>query len=402
MVGDRGDQHAIAGFRPHRVADLPPARRLACVAAVVLLVGTGSAALATQMSSSRTTVGDEARFGLEARTAASVQSRSALQTLHLSMHVRTVGVYTTSDLFGGPVTFEPGPMAHLMAMPFVRLLGTRDGLWTFAALVNTAAILLAGWATFRHSRGACAVVVVAGGLLTAALTTGGLVSPLNVNVVVLPSFAVFALAWALARGDVAMLPVAALLPSFIIQTHVGYALVPTAACAVATAILLTRHRPKAGGEHRRRYVVAAAAVLAVLWTLPLVDQFTGSGNLLALAGLRLPARGIDGAWRAIGAIFRFPPRAQPQVSDLTAPGPGSFVVLVTIGLVLVAARRQLRAARTVLAIWAAVIGGSLLLAAITHRPTVPGTTSIGSVWLWASRRRHTRRLGRAHSRRVSG
>ena len=279
--------------------------------------------------------------------------------MNLSLKVRGTGAYTTSDEYGGEVTFEPGPAAHLVALPFVRGLGTRNGLWTFAVALNVTALLLAAWAAFRTGGLGVAAWVVACGFLTLNLTTQTFV--LNMNFLVLPSFAALLVAWAVSRGDVVMYPLLAGLVSFIVQTHIGYGVLPVVAALAATALLAT-HRGKFRKLVGWRYSGPTFAVLLVLWFPPLLDQIFGAGNLSKLLGLRLPGSGLIGAWNGLGAILHLPPALQPAAQNLQSPRAVELLVAAALVVGLIKFWPRFRSQYELLVITLAVLLGSVLVA----------------------------------------
>ena len=346
---------------PLRFRDLSGLQRAFYIALALLVVLVGLVTLTQKISGSETTFGDEARFGIESRVAV-VRGESQENTVkRFTLKVRGTGAYTTSDEYGGEVTFEPGPAAHLVALPFVRGLGTRNGLWAFAVALNLTALLLAAWAAFRTGGLCVAAWVVAGGFLTVIITTATLTSALNVNLVVLSSFAALLAAWAVSRGDVAMYPLLAGLVSFIVQIHLGYGVVPVVAAVAATALLATH-----SGKFRKllgwRYSGPTFAVLLVLWAPPLLDQIFGEGNLSKLLGLRLPGSGLMGAWNGLGAILQLPPALEPSAQDLQSPRAVELLVAAALVVGLIKFWPRFRSQYELLVITLAVLLGSVLVA----------------------------------------
>ncbi|KLR62238.1 hypothetical protein IMCC26207_10488 [Actinobacteria bacterium IMCC26207] len=348
-----------AARTPRRFRDLAGLQRAFFIALGFLVVLVGFITLAQKISGPETTFGDEARFGLESRRAVSAIARSEDSSMNLSLKVRGTGAYTTSDQYGGEVTFEPGPAAHLVALPFVRGLGTRNGLWTFAVALNLTALLLAAWAAFRTGGLGVAAWVVACGLLTLNLTTQTFV--LNINFLVLPSFAALLVAWAVSTGDVALYPLLAGLVSFIVQTHLGYGVVPVVAALAATALLAT-HSAKFRKLLGWRYSGPTFAVLLVLWFPPLLDQIFGTRNLSKLLGLRLPGSGLVGAWNGLGAILHLPPALQPEALNLQSPRAVELLVAAALAVGLIKYWPRFRPQYELLVITLAVLLGSLLVA----------------------------------------
>ncbi|MCU1368922.1 MAG: hypothetical protein JWO77_116 [Ilumatobacteraceae bacterium] len=333
------------------------------VALALILVSIGASTLGLKVSSTQTTIGDEARFGQEARGAIAVTSPADSAPDGISVTVRSYGVLTTSDLFGGPVSHQPGPAAHVAALPFVRLLGNRVGLWTFAIAVNIGALAIAGWVAFRQLGRLAGGLVMVGGLFVARLTTGTLASALNVHIVVLPSFAAFIVAWGLAKRDLVMLPVLAALVSFIVQTHIGYGVTPL--LVSAGAIVLIADASTLRRLRTERILGWTLAVLGVAWLLPLLDQLVGTGNLRTLLLSDLPHSGLSGAWNGLGVLLRLPPLAQPSPDALAPPSALALVVGILLVAMLVRHRRQAMPDGRLLVIALAAIAGALLTSALS-------------------------------------
>jgi hypothetical protein len=344
----------------------------------VLLAAVAGTALGL-VASEQTTFGDEARFAAEARAALQEPSHPAVPSYDFEtyLHFRAVGVFTTTDEYGGPITFQPGPAAHLLAWPFVRLLGPDLGAWVFALAVNLGALSAAAWAAGRRGGPAAATCVICGGLVVVSLTTGVLTSALNVRLVVLPVFATLVVAWAVATADVLLLPLLSALWSFVLQTHIGYALLPSIVVAGALVMMAVRLRQMHPGPAIRRPVGLSLLVLGVAWVLPVVDQVTGSGNLFRLLTADLPSEGLGGAWRAIGALTAVPPLAAPPEQGLHGPTPAGAALVVGLLLVAVLARRRLHRHLELLAVAGLTVLGAVATAAMSP----PGVGAYHLYWV---------------------
>jgi hypothetical protein len=95
------------------------------------------------------------------------------------------------------------------------------------------------------------------------------------------------LCWSLACGEHRLLPLTALVASFVVQCHVTYVL-PTVALLTVGLIGLVAGRAGHGSELRRS-ALAGLAVALVCWSFPLLDQGLawagserGQGNLVNL------------------------------------------------------------------------------------------------------------------------
>ncbi|MCU1452344.1 MAG: hypothetical protein JWN46_490, partial [Acidimicrobiales bacterium] len=232
----------------------------------------------------------------------------------IELHVREVGTSAT-PLVGAYSRYgwhHPGPWPfYLLAVPY-RLLGASHGLLASAALWNAAllAALAALLWTTRRDLALVALPVLA--VLVHSLGAGFLSDPWN------PSLPVLAIALLVAVGHRHALgapwsgPLLAGLASLIVQLHVS--LLPIV-LVVAAAAVVVRHvgapqDDRATGPNRRgegrgiRNAVAVAAVLAVAWAPPIVDQARHRpGNITLIARyLRAPGRDLTASDRvSVGA-----------------------------------------------------------------------------------------------------
>jgi len=186
---------------------------------------------------------------------------------------------------------HPGPAYFYAAVPLYLLTGQRfAGILLTAGLLNTACIVL----ILRRlgKDGGTAALLAAAIVLAQFLSWRSpvwLFSAWNPNVVVLPfGLALVSLA-AVGAGRAGALPVAALAASFAAETHLGCLPAALALSAAAFGLLVPRVRALAGLPPRpplaRGPLVAAALVLAVMWTPPVVEQLsTGGGNLAHIVG----------------------------------------------------------------------------------------------------------------------
>src|SRR3954469_10784191 len=84
-------------------------------------------------------------------------------------------------------------------------------------------------------------------------------------------------------GSSRALPVAIVVGTFLVQSHVGYALTVTVTTVVTlVGFVVVRRREAEPGPGIRVHVWIALGAFVVLWLLPLADQFAGQGNLGAI------------------------------------------------------------------------------------------------------------------------
>ena len=155
----------------------------------------------------------------------------------LELRTRSVGG-THTPLVGPYSRFgwsHPGPaLFFALAIPY-RLVGSRpEGLLVAALLVNAASVVGIVLLAWRRGRRPLTVgTAIALVLLCHAVGADFLRDPWNPYITVLPFAALIFLAWSIVCGDAWMLPIAVLVASFIVQSHVGYAALVVAVLGVA-------------------------------------------------------------------------------------------------------------------------------------------------------------------------
>jgi hypothetical protein len=115
-------------------------------------------------------------------------------------------------------------------------------------------------------------------------------------------FALFLVtAWSVLCDDYWLLPVAAGLGSFVVQSHVGFVF-PVAAVGLlvgARTVIRLRH-----DRNWYRPLAITIAVTAVMWTPPLIDELTGHpGNLTAILRYARAPRGTWGWQEAANTVM---------------------------------------------------------------------------------------------------
>ncbi len=274
---------------------------------------------------------------------------------------------------------HPGPLAYyLMALPY-RLLGSRATAVNVASLaVNAAAV--AGIAAYARRRGGAALVLISllgCALLMRSLGADELRLPWNPYVTVLPYALLIFLAWSLVCGDRWALPWAALVGSFVAQTHIGYVLLAlplVAAGVVGLAVTTVRgaRRDRPGAAPVRSLVapsVAALGVLAVAWLPPLYQELTTKGGNLALArgwfandgGAAEGPQTLRAGWRIVTSQLGLPPEwlfgnrgaTMMTTEPLSLYEPLAPLLVVGVALAgVVLVRRRVAGGGSLLAVWA--------------------------------------------------
>ncbi len=270
---------------------------------------------------------------------------------------------TTVSEYGGPDRRNLGPALYYGLYPFVRVLGLDAGAWTFALTVNLGAVGLVFWAVRRHIGGARAATVATLTMAMAHITNGGAMShSLNTEVVLLPMFCCFVLAWIVSTGDLVVLPVLAVVSTFVVQTYVGGALPVVAAVLVAVGFVVGRRAFGTGGL--RRSVIVTAVITGIMWIPTAWDQVRGTGNFVGLARTDIAGRGLSGAWATVQRTFDvtalFDRTSGPTVLDRASPAFVVLVIVLLIGLVAVPVTRRVVAARCglVAVVLAAIVGAA--------------------------------------------
>jgi hypothetical protein len=391
---DAGADVTAPPAEPSVEREAPGLRRLA-LACVVLTALPIVVAAVRAVAGDWVAVGDNAFFAIRSRDV-------------LTEHHPWLGTWTSVSLSVGFDVNNPGPLLFdALALP-VKIAGDA-GLAVGTALINLAAV--AGMALVARrqagARGVVAAMLAAAGL---AWTMGSalLIDPWQPHSLLLPVLCFLMLVWALACGDLAMLPWAVGLASFVVQTHVGYALIVPLLGAWgvgALALRLWRERrddAEAGGERRRqvvRIVGVSVLVAAVCWAQSLVEQVfvSGRGNLSRLASAATADKtttiGFEQAYRFVAEIVALPPFwGRPSMEKaflLYTPLPSersstlglALVALALVAGVVVARRRADRPGAM-----AAATGLVMMVVAAGAATTMPiGVMGVGPHhvrWLW--------------------
>lgn len=302
-------------------------------------------------------LGDDAYFALRAGDV-------------LAEHHPLLGTWTSASLTAGVDLNNPGPLFFdALALP-VKLWGDA-GLLVGVTLINIGAIVGTAIVAYRQA-GARAVVVAMTAATALGWTMGSelLFSPWQPNALLFPALCFFVMVWALACGDLAVLPWAVGVASFIVQTHVGYAvLVPVLAAWGVGAGAIRLMRSGAPDQDRGalrgrvlRSAGAAAAVALVCWAQPLYEQLFGDGRgnlgrLLSSVGAPGETVGLSDAPRYVASVLALPPWwFRPSMSETLVTGSERPSLLASfLGLAVVVA---LLAAGLVVAVRARDNGGA--------------------------------------------
>jgi hypothetical protein len=210
----------------------------------------------------------------------------------IEMLVRDVGRHPVLvGLYSRDGWNHPGPaMFYALALPY-RLMGAHwIGIQLGALALNAAAVVGMVLIARRHGgRPLMLLTVVAIALAMHGVGAGFLRDPWNPYLPVMPFALLVFLTWAMTCGDAWALPVAVVVASFCVQTHVGYAALalPLLVFGAAWLVLGAVRKRRAGDDERSprattrsvlRAGIVALVALVVIWAPPIIDQF-GDGNL---------------------------------------------------------------------------------------------------------------------------
>lgn len=222
-----------------------------------------------------------------------------------SAHPPLAGLPAETGRFTGTGYSYPGAiLMYLLAVP-VKVLGVAWGVLVGMGLLNTAWFVMAMWMIRRRVGYRFGILAcVFGASLIWALGSQTLVNPTPVQACAIAFPAFLAVAWSIADGDSAAIVPLVVTVSFLIMTHLKFALVVPGISVVAVVswFLARRGRHPSTGERRsaRVQVRIATAVALVLWIPPLVEQFTAeSGNLGRLLSTAVSGTASTGASRTL-------------------------------------------------------------------------------------------------------
>lgn len=355
----------------------------------------------------------------------------------IEWQVRHVG--DQLPLLGAPSSVgfhHPGPAIYLVLAPLYHLLGADPRALSIATggLAAAAVIGIGATAWRRGGLVPTAAATAVALWLAGSLPAGTLLDPWNPWVAVLPFAWLLVLVWSVLDDDRWALPLAALVASFVVQAHVGYAIPVTALAALVAAHLLTHRRatsepPRAGiatsGAGRGPLIaVATIAVVVAVWALPAWQQVTGDdGNVARLwtyatdgsagdrpalgdsVGLVATELGWPGPW-----LTGHEPIENIGAQTLPSPWWRLVVAAGALGLAAVAARPD-RSARRLVAT-AAVASASTAVAVLlveegrafpyALRLTWPASAAIGLAVIIAGASRLTRHTPAARTPLAGG
>ena len=171
----------------------------------------------------------------------------------LTSHTPLVGQYSEAGLvIHGQVMHSPGPMLYwLLALP--ARFGSVTSLAVAMGAVNTLAII--GCVALARRRGGLILMFATAigiALMCQSLPTEAMHDVWNPAAGLFPFLLLIFLGWSIACGDYRLLPLAALVASYVTQTHLMYAAPTAVLFAVGLGGLLLRWVVRRRGESTRR------------------------------------------------------------------------------------------------------------------------------------------------------
>jgi hypothetical protein len=340
----------------------------------------------------------------------------------LTSHTPLIGQYSEAGLvLRGQIMHSPGPMLYwLLALP--ARFGDVQSLALTMGVVNSLAIV--GCVILSRRRGGLPLMFAAAigiALMCQSLPTEAMHDVWNPAAGLFPFLLLIFVCWSLACGEKRLLPLAALLASFVVQTHLMYAAPTAVLLAVGCGALLIEASPRAGAllPRRRRssrlstapeqvhpegrlwpWAAAALVVLALCWWPPVLDEIEHSpGNLTVIvrtAEHHGRTLGVGVGWNAIARSVGVRPwwlyvpasewerKADVRAAPSTLARDSTIAILAllaVVGVLAALARRRDLATAT-------LIGLGLCLAIGLEAASNPATTllaeTLGYTMWWGS------------------
>lgn len=306
----------------------------------------------------------------------------------IGLHPSFVGMYTDASTWIGHTTFFPAAWQLYWLWAPTRLLGTTWGPLLAMAVLNAIWIGLGVWMVARRLGTRAALLGLAFlAMVNLSLGTNALHAATPM-IMIVPPFAVFLFgAWALASGDVDVLPAMAVLTNFLLLCHLVLSLlvpplvVVSVLCGAFWLIRDVRRGPDPRGAlitRLKRPIAWSLVVTAIAWLPVVVEQLRNRpGNLVNLwnALHAKPASPISpkGAGQVALSLLTRPPfwlpgsrdrsifnrslGEQPLSTQATVAIIGAVVVLV---LAILAVRARDRGGLSALLVATVALGASWL------------------------------------------
>jgi len=250
-------------------------------------------------------------------------------------HSPLVGAWSSGSSVVGVAVNNLGPLQLDLLAPFTTVapyLGTAVG----SASINAGSVAIVWLVAHRLLRPLLVVVVMAGTtMFVATLGLAWLIDARQQYAMVIPFLALLWVSAAMWAGVGSAVPTGLALGSLVLQTHFTYAYQTLALTGVGILGFVLVGRRPTGGRPRVRVGRLSAAVVALCWLQPALDQLFGHGNLgrvLGPARNRQAGAGISAGVQTVAGGSLIPPFWFPgSIGDFLQPYDG-----VTIGLAIFA------------------------------------------------------------------
>jgi hypothetical protein len=304
-------------------------------------------------------------------------------------HSPLVGQYTQSSSLLGTPAYSLGPMLYwALAIP-ARI--SADAVVLTTGAISAASVV--GVVNLARRRGGAPLMVLVAGamvLLSRALPFEAGYEVWNCWAGLFPFTLLVFIAWSLACGEYRLLPLAALVASYVCQVHLTYVIPTVILMTVGLGGLLLSRRTVRGVG---RWAVLAAVLLLACWTPPVVQQLRHEpGNftlVYRLATNHHPRAGAKAGWWTLSRAVGVPPSWMVSryegvanlTRDLVSP-PTAFrmasTVLLLVALAITTVMGLRRRQATLAAAGAVAIG--LSAAVVWDQASMPaGSLGFGTV-----------------------
>jgi hypothetical protein len=223
----------------------------------------------------------------------------------LTSRTPLVGQHSDAGALTHHAVYSLGPMLYwLLALP--ARFASPGALTLTMGLLNTAAIV--GIIVLARRRGGSALMLitaVAVVLMSRSLAPEVLHDVWNVSAGLFPFTLLIFLCWSLACGEYRLLPLSALVASFVVQCQLAFLVSSLGPLIIGLVGLVVSLRspgaevevPRSGGPQRAwRWAVAALLVVVICWTPSAIDQIQGNpGNVTAIVRAATANRSTVGA-----------------------------------------------------------------------------------------------------------
>src|SRR6202163_138579 len=181
---------------------------------------------------------------------------------------------------------HPGPLYFYLLAPFYVLSGKlAAGLNAGALAINLLSVMVIAWVVGRVGSGVQAVAIMTLLVVYSWRMAPMLASPWNPHVIVLPFMALVVIAAAIVGGWIELLPLAMLIGTFAVQTHLGVLPSVVAVSAIALGAVLVSAGSGVPISRRRAVGIVSVTLclLVALWAIPIWEEMTRTpGNLTKL------------------------------------------------------------------------------------------------------------------------